>query len=197
MAKNYFVHKSSYVEKPCSIGEGTNIWYFCHVMKSAQIGKNCNIGQNVFIGEKVIIGDGVKVQNNVSLYTGVVCEDYVFIGPSVVFTNVINPRSQINRKSQFKNTLVRTGASIGANATIVCGHEIGKYAFVGAGSVVTRDVSDFALVIGNPARQTGWVCECGLKLNFKKQKAVCETCSKIYIKNLNKIKQAIQDEKKN
>ena len=150
--KNYFVHESSYIDQPCSIGDGTKIWHFSHIMKNSVIGENCNIGQNVVISPDVVIGNNVKIQNNVSVYTGVVCEDNVFLGPSCVFTNVINPRSHISRKNEYRKTILKVGASIGANSTIVCGHVIGKYAFIGAGSVVTKDVPDFTLVVGNTAK---------------------------------------------
>lgn len=181
--REYFVHESSYVDEPCEIGSGTKIWHFSHIMSGCRIGCNCNIGQNVVISPDVIIGDNVKIQNNVSVYTGVICEDDVFIGPSVVFTNVINPRSHISRKNEYRRTLVKKGASIGANATIVCGHDIGRYAFIGAGAVVTKDVPDFALVVGNPARQAGWVCKCGAKLPFSNcsNGIVCKECSCKYI----------------
>ncbi len=159
--KSYFAHESAYVDEPCEIGEGTKIWHFSHVMRDCVIGKGCNIGQNVLVASGVRIGDGCKIQNNVSLYTGVVLEDHVFCGPSMVFTNVVNPRSEVARRSEYKTTLVKRGASIGANATILCGTTIGVYAFVGAGSVVTRDVADFALVAGTPARQVGWVGRAG------------------------------------
>ena len=160
----YFVHQSSYVDEGCEIGAGTSIWHFSHVMTGAKIGRGCNIGQNVVISPQVIIGDNVKIQNNVSVYTGVVLEDDVFCGPSMVFTNVINPRSHVPRKHEYLATVVKRGASLGANATIVCGHSIGAYAFVGAGAVVTRDVPDHALVTGNPGRVVGWMCKCGAKL---------------------------------
>ena len=176
----YFLHESSYVDEPCVIGEGTRIWHFSHVMKGSVIGKNCNIGQNVVVSPGVRLGDGCKIQNNVSLYTGVELEDFVFCGPSMVFTNVVNPRSEIVRKDEYRRTLVRRGASIGANATIVCGITIGEYAFVGAGSVVTRDVPDFALVVGNPARRTGWMCRCGLKLRADEDHCECGTCGARY-----------------
>ena len=165
-SKNYFVHESSYVDKPCQIGKGTKIWHFSHVMKNSVIGKNCNIGQNVVISPGVNLGNNVKIQNNVSLYTGVVCEDDVFLGPSMVFTNVINPRSGIVRKDEYLKTIVKKGASIGANATIVCGNTIGRYALIAAGAVVTKDIPDFALVVGNPGRIVGWVNKKGHKLNF-------------------------------
>lgn len=183
MDKNYFVHESSYVDEPCEIGEGTRIWHFCHVMSNSRIGHRCNIGQNVVISPHVRIGDNVKIQNNVSIYTGVEIEDDVFCGPSMVFTNVVNPRSHVSRKDEYRRTLVRRGASIGANATVVCGHTIGQFAFVGAGAVVTRDVPDYALAIGNPARVVGWMCECGIKLDLgKAASATCSACGKSYIK---------------
>ena len=178
---NYFVHESSYVDDNVEIGEGTKIWHFSHVMSDSKIGKNCNIGQNVVISPDVIIGDNVKIQNNVSVYTGVICEDDVFLGPSCVFTNVINPRSFISRKDEYRKTIVKKGASIGANATIVCGHNIGKYAFIGAGSVVTHDVPDYALMVGNPARLRYYVCECSEKMEFKNDKFTCKKCGKSYI----------------
>ncbi len=163
---DFFAHSSAVIDQGSEIGEGTKIWHFSHIMPNCQIGKGCNIGQNVVISPEVIIGNNVKIQNNVSVYTGVICEDDVFLGPSMVFTNVINPRSAVVRKDEYRKTLVKKGASIGANATIVCGHTIGAYAMIGAGAVVTKDVPDFALLIGNPARQSGWVSEYGHKLNF-------------------------------
>ena len=166
MEENYFAHKSSYIDEGCSIGSGTKIWHFCHIMNDCSIGNNCNIGQNVVISPRVVLGNNVKVQNNVSIYEGVVCEDDVFLGPSMVFTNVINPRSFVNRKAEFKKTLVKKGATIGANATIVCGITLGEYSFVGAGAVVTKDVGNYALVVGNPAKQTGWMSEHGQRLIF-------------------------------
>jgi UDP-2-acetamido-3-amino-2,3-dideoxy-glucuronate N-acetyltransferase len=180
LSRPYFIHESSYADEPCSIGEGTKIWHFCHVMSDSVIGRNCNIGQNVVVSSGVRIGDGCKIQNNVSLYMGVILEDDVFCGPSMVFTNVVNPRSAIVRKSEYKHTLVKKGASIGANATIVCGVTLGSYAFVGAGAVVTRDVPDFALVIGNPARPTGWMCACGVKLVLDAAVGHCRACDRRY-----------------
>ena len=184
MEKNYFVHESSYVDEPCEIGEGTKIWHFSHVMAYSKIGRGCNIGQNVVISPKVVIGDNVKIQNNVSVYTGVVLEDDVFCGPSMVFTNVTNPRSHVSRKDEYRRTLVRRGASIGANATVVCGNTIGRYAFIGAGAVVTRDIPDYAMVVGNPARIVGWMCQCGVKLGFAEpatsERATCSVCGTSY-----------------
>ena len=162
----YFVHPSSYIDEPSEIGEGTKIWHFCHVMPRARIGKRCNIGQNVFIASDVVIGDNVKIQNNVSVYTGVIIEDDAFLGPSMVFTNVINPRSHVLRRDEYLTTLVKKGATIGANATVVCGVTLGEYAFIGAGAVVTHDVPDYALIYGNPARIQGWMCQCGIRLDF-------------------------------
>ncbi len=163
---SYFAHESAYVDEGCQIGEGTKIWHFSHIMSNCILGENCNIGQNVVVSPDVILGRNVKVQNNVSIYTGVVCEDDVFLGPSMVFTNVTNPRSGVNRRGQYSKTIVKKGASIGANATIVCGHDIGKFAFVGAGAVVTKHIPDYALVVGNPARQIGWMSEFGHRLEF-------------------------------
>ncbi len=166
IANEYFAHETAVVDNGCVIGAGTKIWHFSHVMSGCKIGERCNIGQNVVISPGVELGNNVKIQNNVSVYTGVICEDDVFLGPSCVFTNVINPRSAVNRKSEYASTRVGKGATIGANATIVCGHDIGEYAFIGAGAVVTKHVPAFALVIGNPARQTGWMSEYGHKLTF-------------------------------
>jgi len=187
MEKNYFVHESSYVDEPCEIGEGTKIWHFSHVMSNSKIGRRCNIGQNVVISPGVRLGDNVKIQNNVSVYTGVELEDDVFCGPSMVFTNVTNPRSHVSRKDEYRRTLVKRGASIGANATVVCGHTIGRYAFIGAGSVVTRDIPDYALVVGNPGRINGWMCQCGVKLDLsrdaqKDEDAICAACGTGYVK---------------
>jgi len=166
MKENVQIHQSSYIDEPCEIGEGTKIWHFCHIMSNCKIGKRCNIGQNVVISPYVVLGDNVKVQNNVSIYTGVICEDDVFLGPSMVFTNVINPRSSIIRKDEYKPTLIKKGATIGANATIICGITVGCYAFVGAGAVVTKNIPDYALVVGNPALHTGWISRAGHKLDF-------------------------------
>jgi len=176
-----FVHKTSIVEQPSQIGDGTKIWHFSHVMPDVRIGRNCVIGQNVFIGSGVKIGDNVKVQNNVSVFEGVTLEDDVFCGPSCVFTNVVNPRSQIPRRHEFKPTVVKKGAAVGANAVIICGNTIGRYAFIGAGAVVTKDVGDYAMVYGNPAQLQGWVCECGVKLDFNESsEAACSKCGNIY-----------------
>lgn len=172
-----FVHESSYVDEGCEIGAGTKIWHFSHVMTGARIGRGCNIGQNVVISPGVVIGNNVKIQNNVSVYTGVVLEDDVFCGPSMVFTNVVNPRSHVSRKDEYRQTLVRKGASLGANSTVVCGHTIGAYAFVGAGAVVTKDVPDYALVVGNPGRVTGWMCACGVKLAAGATPPAAVTCA--------------------
>ncbi len=164
--KKYFAHETAVIDEGAIIGEGTSIWHFCHIMPNAKLGKKCNLGQNVFVASDVILGNNVKVQNNISIYTGVVCEDDVFLGPSMVFTNVINPRSGVNRRGQYSKTTVKKGASIGANATIVCGHDIGEFAFIGAGTVVTKTIPAYALVVGNPARQIGWMSEYGHRLNF-------------------------------
>ena len=177
----YFAHESAIIDDGCTIGCGTKIWHFSHIMSGCTIGCDCNIGQNVVVSPQVVLGNNVKVQNNVSVYTGVTCEDDVFLGPSAVFTNVINPRSAIARKDQYRPTVVKRGASIGANATIVCGHTIGQYALIGAGAVVTKDVKPYALVVGNPARQTGWVSEFGHKLKFDNNNiAVCPESGKRY-----------------
>ena len=179
--KEYFAHPSAIVDEGCEIGNGTKIWHFSHIMPNCKIGDNCNIGQNVVVSPEVTLGNNVKVQNNVSIYTGVECEDDVFLGPSMVFTNVINPRSAVNRKNQYLKTLVKKGASIGANATLVCGIEIGRFAFVGAGAVVTKTVKDYALVLGNPAKQTGWMSEYGHKLIFNKEGiAICDESKEKY-----------------
>lgn len=182
--KPYFVHESSYVDEPSEIGEGTKIWHFSHVMASARIGKKCSIGQNVVISPNVTIGNNVKIQNNVSVYEGVVLEDDVFCGPSMVFTNVTTPRSGTprNTSADYATTLVKRGASIGANATIVCGNTLGEFAFVGAGSVVTKDVPAYAMVYGNPARIRGYACECGIKLTFAEDRSTCAECGREYEK---------------
>lgn len=173
--KVFFAHESAIIDNNCDIAEGTKIWHFSHIMSNCKIGRDCNIGQNVVVSPDVILGNNVKVQNNVSIYTGVICEDDVFLGPSMVFTNVINPRSAVNRKSEYMRTLVKRGATIGANATIVCGHNIGEYAFIGAGAVVTKEVPAYAILVGNPAKQTGWMSEYGSKLIFGEDGyAVCE-----------------------
>ncbi|MBC8173355.1 MAG: N-acetyltransferase [Chitinophagales bacterium] len=173
--KTYFAHETVVIDAGASIGAGTKIWHFTHISSTSKIGNNCTIGQNVYIGDDVVLGNNVKVQNNVSIYTGVICEDDVFLGPSMVFTNVINPRSAVVRKNEFKKTLVKKGATIGANATVICGIEIGKYAFVGAGAVVTKNVKNYALMLGNPAKQTGWMSASGCKLDFDENGfAICD-----------------------
>ncbi len=185
----YKAHPTAVIDAGAVIGEGTHIWHFTHIMSQARIGKNCNIGQNVVISSGVTIGNGVKIQNNVSVYTGVTCEDDVFLGPSCVFTNVINPRSAISRKEEFRPTIIKRGASIGANATIVCGHTIGEYAMIGAGSVVTKDIPPYALVVGNPSKQIGWVSEYGCKLQFDGTgKATCPESGQCYLRNENGVK---------
>jgi len=165
----YFAHESAVIDQGCTIGKGTKIWHFSHIMSNCKIGERCNIGQNVVVSPEVVLGNNVKVQNNVSIYTGVICEDDVFLGPSMVFTNVINPRSAVIRRNQYKRTLVKKGASIGANSTIVCGVTLGEFCFIGAGAVVTKDVKPYALVVGNPARQSGWISEFGHRLNFNSE----------------------------
>jgi UDP-2-acetamido-3-amino-2,3-dideoxy-glucuronate N-acetyltransferase len=182
MDKTYYCHETAIIDEDCTIGKGTRIWHFSHVMTGAVIGESCNIGQNVFIASAVRLGDNVKVQNNVSIYTGVICEDDVFLGPSVVFTNVINPRSAIVRRDKYISTHIRKGATVGANATIICGNEIGAYAFIGAGAVVTRHVLPYALVVGNPARHVGWMSEYGHRLRFDdKGIAICPESKEVYI----------------
>jgi UDP-2-acetamido-3-amino-2,3-dideoxy-glucuronate N-acetyltransferase len=181
MEKHYFSHESAIIDNGCVIGKGTKIWHFSHIMPNCKMGENCNIGQNVVISPEVVLGNNVKIQNNVSIYTGVTCGDDVFLGPSMVFTNVINPRSAVNRKSEYAKTHAGNGASIGANATIVCGHDIGEFAFIGAGAVVTKNVPAFALVVGNPARQMGWMSEFGHKLKFDaNHEATCPESGQVY-----------------
>jgi len=185
---NFNVHSSSIIDNGCLIGQGTKIWHFCHLMTECIIGERCVLGQNVMVASKVVLGNNVKVQNNVSIYEGVVCEDDVFLGPSMVFTNVINPRSAVNRKSEFKKTIVQRGASVGANATIICGNNIGRYAMIGAGAVIIKDVPDYALMVGNPARQIGWVSEYGDRLEFDKAgAAICAESKQKYRLKLNKV----------
>lgn len=188
MEKEYFAHETAVIDDGCTIGKDTKIWHFCHIMQGCMIGERCNIGQNVVVSPDVVLGNNVKVQNNVSIYTGVICEDDVFLGPSMVFTNVVNPRSAVNRRGNYVKTMVRRGASIGANATIVCGGEIGEFAFIGAGAVVTKDVPAYALVIGNPARQTGWMSEYGHKLKFGEDGlAFCPESGQAYELKNNKV----------
>lgn len=185
---NYFAHESAYVDEGCLVGDGVKIWHFSHLMSLCEVGDHCSIGQNVFIGSKVILGKNVRVQNNVSIYEGVTCEDDVFLGPSMVFTNVINPRSAVPRKHEYKKTLVKKGASIGANATIICGNTIGEYAFIGAGTVVTKEVPPYALVVGNPGKQKGWVSEYGHSLDFGEDNlAVCPESGQQYRKTGNQV----------
>jgi UDP-2-acetamido-3-amino-2,3-dideoxy-glucuronate N-acetyltransferase len=181
MKENYYAHPSAFVDEGADIGKGTKIWHFSHIMSGCKLGDNCNVGQNVVISPQVELGQNVKVQNNVSIYTGVICEDDVFLGPSMVFTNVLNPRSAVNRKNEYLQTRVGKGASIGANATIVCGHDIGEYAFIGAGAVVTKTVKPYALVVGNPAKQIGWMSSNGHRLEFDKSNiATCPEGGQIY-----------------
>lgn len=182
MENKYFAHQSAFVDEGCTIGNGTKIWHFSHIMSNCVLGENCNIGQNVVISPEVVLGNNVKIQNNVSIYTGVTCDDDVFLGPSCVFTNVTNPRSAVNRRGTYSKTHVGKGASIGANATIVCGHDIGKFAFIGAGAVVTKNVPDFALLVGNPARQLGWMSEFGHRLQFNNAgEATCPESGQVYL----------------
>ncbi len=191
--KEYYSHETAIIDEGCSIGKGVKIWHFSHIMPNCTIGENCNIGQNVVVSSDVILGKNVKVQNNVSIYSGVTCDDDVFLGPSMVFTNVINPRSAVNRRGQYSRTHVGKGASIGANATIVCGHDIGEFAFIGAGAVVTKTVLPYALVVGNPAKQTGWISEYGHRLNVSKEGvAVCPESNEKYILENGSITKSIE-----
>ena len=186
---HFFAHPTAVIDEGCEIHDGAKIWHFSHIMSDSVIGVNCNIGQNVVISPGVVLGSNVKIQNNVSVYTGVVCEDDVFLGPSMVFTNVINPRSAVNRRGEYARTLVKKGASIGANATVVCGNDIGSFALIGAGAVITKDVADYALVVGNPAKQIGWVSEYGHRLNFDETgTAVCPESGEIYSLVENQVK---------
>lgn len=190
--KEYFAHETAVIDEGCEIGKGTKIWHFSHIMSNCKIGDNCNLGQNVVVSPQVVLGNNVKVQNNVSIYTGVTCDDDVFLGPSMVFTNVINPRSAVNRKSEYLKTHVGKGASIGANATIVCGHDIGKFAFIGAGAVVTKNIPDYALVVGNPSKQIGWMSEFGHKLSFDSTgTAICPESNETYILKNNQVTKRI------
>ena len=186
--KNYFAHQTAVIDDNCTIGKGTKIWHFSHIMSNCSIGEKCNIGQNVVVSPQVVLGKNVKVQNNVSIYTGVICEDDVFLGPSMVFTNVINPRSAVIRKEEYRQTIVKKGASIGANATIICGNNIGEYALIGAGAVVTKEVLPYALVVGNPSKQIGWISEYGHRLNFDENGfAICEESKETYQLKDNKV----------
>lgn len=186
--KPYFAHKTAVIDSDCAIGKGTNIWHFSHIMSNCIIGENCNLGQNIVVSPEVVLGNNVKVQNNVSIYTGVTCEDDVFLGPSMVFTNIINPRSAIKRKDQYSKTIVKRGVSIGANATIVCGITIGEFAFIGAGAVVLKDILPYALVVGNPSRQIGWISEYGHRLNFNELGyAICSESKEEYQLKANRV----------
>jgi UDP-2-acetamido-3-amino-2,3-dideoxy-glucuronate N-acetyltransferase len=181
---DYFAHETSCIDEGCVIGEGTKIWHFTHVMAGSRIGRRCTIGQNVLVSPEVVVGDNCKIQNNVSLFTGVILEDDVFCGPSMVFTNVVTPRSHVSRRNDYRRTLVQRGATIGANATVVAGHTIGRFAFIGAGTVVTKDIPEYALVVGNPGRVVGWMCECGVKLASGAKAPVqarCSSCNALYI----------------
>ncbi len=185
---DYFAHETAVIDEGCLIGKGTKIWHFSHIMSNCKIGESCNIGQNVVVSPDVVLGKNVKIQNNVSIYTGVICEDDVFLGPSMVFTNVTNPRSAVNRKLQYEKTVVKKGATIGANATIVCGHDIGRFAFIGAGAVVTKNVKDYALLVGNPAKQIGWMSEYGHRLHFDDAGiAICPESKEKYLLNNNTV----------
>lgn len=194
MEKGYFNHDTAVIDDGCKIGDGTKIWHFSHVMPRSVIGERCNLGQNVVVSPDVVLGNNVKVQNNVSIYTGVICEDDVFLGPSMVFTNIVNPRSAVTRRDEYQKTMVRRGATIGANATVVCGVEIGEYAFIGAGAVVTRDVLPYALVVGNPAKQIGWMSEYGQRLEFDDNGlAVCPESKEKYQLVNNRVEKLIED----
>ena len=197
MSEKYFAHETACIDEGAEIGVGTKIWHFSHIMSNAKIGKNCNFGQNVVVSPQCRIGDNVKIQNNVSVYTGVILEDDVFCGPSMVFTNVMNPRSHIERKSEYRDTLVRKGATIGANATVICGHTLGKFCFIGAGTVVTKDVPDYGLVVGNPGRHKGYVCYCGDKLGIEVsednvERRECHTCGRGFKKENGEVMEANQ-----
>ena len=182
MGEEVFIHETAVIDEPCTIGSGSKIWHFSHIMTDSVLGDNCNLGQNVVVSSKVILGNNVKVQNNVSIYTGVICEDDVFLGPSMVFTNIINPRSAVVRRDKYVSTLIKRGASIGANATVICGNTIGEFALIGAGSVITRDIAPYALVVGNPAKQIGWVSEYGNRLEFGESgKATCDESGQEYL----------------
>ncbi len=189
MEEEVFIHETAVIDEPCTIGSGSKIWHFSHIMTDSVLGDNCNLGQNVVVSSKVILGNNVKVQNNVSIYTGVICEDDVFLGPSMVFTNIINPRSAVVRREKYVSTLIKRGASIGANATVICGNTIGEFALIGAGAVITRDVASYALVVGNPAKQIGWVSEYGNRLEFGKSgKATCDESGQEYLLENNSVR---------
>ena len=189
MEEEVFIHETAVIDEPCTIGSGSKIWHFSHIMSDSVLGDNCNLGQNVVVSSKVILGNNVKVQNNVSIYTGVICEDDVFLGPSMVFTNIINPRSAVVRRDKYVSTLIKRGASIGANATVICGNTIGDFALIGAGSVITRDIAPYALVVGNPAKQIGWVSEYGNRLEFGESgKATCDESGQEYLLENNSVR---------
>ena len=189
MEEEVFIHETAVIDEPCTIGSGSKIWHFSHIMTDSVLGDNCNLGQNVVVSSKVILGNNVKVQNNVSIYTGVICEDDVFLGPSMVFTNIINPRSAVVRRDKYVSTLIKRGASIGANATVICGNTIGEFALIGAGAVVTRDIAPYALVVGNPAKQIGWVSEYGNRLEFGESgKATCDESGQEYLLENNSVR---------
>ncbi|MDA7681628.1 acetyltransferase [Verrucomicrobiales bacterium] len=189
MEEEVFIHETAVIDEPCTIGSGSKIWHFSHIMPDSVLGDNCNLGQNVVVSSKVILGNNVKVQNNVSIYTGVICEDDVFLGPSMVFTNIINPRSAVVRRDKYVSTLIKRGASIGANATVICGNTIGEFALIGAGSVITRDIAPYSLVVGNPAKQIGWVSEYGNRLEFDESgKATCDESGQEYLLENNSVR---------